>query len=429
MSEDEDFAALFEASQRKQPKQATRLQAGQTVRGTVVAIADDVVFVDIGGRVEARLARSAVTNDRGELTVAIGDPISATVADPGGRNPPELKTSFGGAGGATPDDLVLAARAGTPVEGEFTKAVKAGLEVDVGGVRAFCPASQVDANYVADLETFVGQRHFFKVLEVRDGGRSVVVSRKAMMLEERKQRAQSLLQQLEVGSDLDGIVQSLQPYGAFIDLGGIAGLLHVSEISHARVSSPSDVLAVGEKVRVRVTSMDTPAGSDQPRISLSMKVLVQEPASGRTDLAGEVLTATVAKVEPFGVLIESPQGSGLVPLAELDLPRGSDPRRAFKPGDAIQVVSLRPDPSGKLRFSARAVREVEEKQAFQAFAKQQPKAGEKLGSMAALLQGIEVPDRANASETPARPETVKPEGARRKVGSPPVPRRRGSGQR
>src|SRR5690606_3834537 len=290
--------------------------------------------VDIGMRVEAHLPKSAITNERGEVVVAIGDRIKATVADPGGRGAPQLRTSLGG-GAIDSQELRLAFQSGTPVEGEFKTAVKAGLEVDLGGVRAFCPASQVDLAYVANLENFVGQKHFFKVLEIRDNGRSVVVSRKALLLEERERQAQSLLERLEVGAELDGIVQSLQPYGAFVDLGGVQGLVHVSEITHGRVGNPSDVLSVGESVRVKVLAIGS-APSGPPRGSRPMKALTQAPAAAEpTEDKLEVLTATVTKIETFGILVDTPQGPGLVPNAELVIPRGSDPRRAYKPGDTM----------------------------------------------------------------------------------------------
>jgi len=392
MTDEEDFAALYEASVQEQPQKG-RLKAGQRVEGRIVAIADDVVFVDIGMRVEAHLPKSAITNERGEVVVAIGDRIKATVADPGGRGAPQLRTSLGG-GAIDSQELRLAFQSGTPVEGEFKTAVKAGLEVDLGGVRAFCPASQVDLAYVANLENFVGQKHFFKVLEIRDNGRSVVVSRKALLLEERERQAQSLLERLEVGAELDGIVQSLQPYGAFVDLGGVQGLVHVSEITHGRVGNPSDVLSVGESVRVKVLAIES-APSGPPRVSLSMKALTQAPAAAEpTEDKLEVLTATVTKIETFGILVDTPQGSGLVPNAELVIPRGSDPRRAYKPGDTMDVVMQRRDPSGRLRFSAKAVERVEEQQAFRSFASSKRKGGkDSLGSLGDLLKGIQVPDK------------------------------------
>lgn len=395
MSEDDDFAAMFEASVQGRPRAARPLKAGQRVEGTVVAISKDTVFVDLGTRTEARLPRTAVTDERGEVTVAVGDRIQATLARPEDHSPAELTMSLGSGG---TDDLRIAMDAGTDVQGEFTKAIKGGLEVTIGGTRAFCPASQVDTTYVKDLEIYVGQTHPFRVLEVKDRGRSVVVSRRAALQAQQAEQAQKVLETLEPGVDIDGVVQTLQPYGAFIDLGGVQGLIHVSEISHTRVTSPSDMLAVGEKVRVRVLSIDR-TKAESPRISLSMKALTQQPASNTPETdAAEVITATVNKVEPFGVLVDTPIGSGLVPNAALDLPRGSDPRRAFKPGHTFEVVLQRREPSGKLRFSAKAVREVEEHQAYRSFAAEQRKTnksskGDKLGSLGDLLKGIQLPER------------------------------------
>jgi small subunit ribosomal protein S1 len=135
--------------------------------------------------------------------------------------------------------LELAQSSGVPVEGTVSKAVKAGLEVDIGGVRAFCPASQLDIGFVQDLEVFVGQKYFFKVLEIRDSGRSVVVSRKAVLKDERENQAKAVRERLTVGAELDGIVQSIQSYGAFIDLGGLEGLLHISPSSASAASTAS----------------------------------------------------------------------------------------------------------------------------------------------------------------------------------------------
>jgi small subunit ribosomal protein S1 len=343
--------------------------------------------------------------------------------------------AFGGSSGIDAEQLMLAMRSGTPVEGEFKAAVKAGLEVDIGGIRAFCPASQADLTYVADLETFVGQRYFFKVLEVREGGRSVVVSRKALLQEERQRQASELLSRLEVGAELDGIVQTLQPYGAFVDLGGVQGLVHVSEISHARIGSPSDALSVGESVRVKILAIENPPSGGGPRVSLSMKALIQgQPeAAAANDKLGEVIKATVNKVENFGLVVDTPAGSGLVPNGELDLPANSDPRRAFKPGDAIDVVLLRREPSGKLRFSAKSVREVEEKQAYRSFAQEQRKARggtDALGSMAELLRGLSMPELPNRPPQPApapakaeapSADAAKPNASKGNSTNPPQP--------
>jgi len=399
MTQDEDFAALFEAQAKRPRGGGQRLRPGQTIEGTVIAIDSDTVFVDVGTRTEARLPRTDVTNDKGTLTVAVGDRLAATVAQADDRGPTLLRKTLGG-GPLDTEQLTLAVSSGLPVEGEFAAAVKGGLEVTLGEIRAFCPASQVDLAYVADLTHLVGQRHFFKVLEVRDRGRSVIVSRKALLLDERDQKAAELLQRIHVGDELDGIVQSIQAYGAFVDLGGVLGLVHVSEVSHGRVGSPGDLVSIGEKVRVKVLGIEQ-KGDGPPRISLSMKAMVQASASETEteDTKGEVYVATVTKVENFGVLVTTPIGNGLIPTAELGIPRGSDPRRTFKLGGEVEVVLQRRDGNGSLRFSARAVRDVEEREAFRSFASQQRKqnaTSEVMRSLGDLLKGIKLPDGPSA---------------------------------
>lgn len=394
MSQDESFSALFEAETSGQGRQRTQLRAGQRIQGTVVAITGDTVFVDVGGRIEAHLARNEVLDKDGEPTVSVGDTIKATVAK-AGRGAPVLRVALG-RGEADTAELELAAESGTPVEGTFSKAVKAGLEVDISGKRAFCPASQVDLQFVKDLETFVGQTHFFKVLEVRDNGRSIVVSRRALLEAERAEKAQELMGRLEVGAELEGIVQSLQPYGAFVDIGGVQGLLHVSQISSARVSSPSDVLSVGEAVKVQVTSIESQADGKPPKIGLSMRALEQGGDGAAAASQTEVVTATVEKVENYGVLVSTPGGSGLIPTSELDLPPGADPRRRYKAGSEVDVVAMRGNAQGKLRFSVRAVAQVEERRAFANFRQSQGKGkgggkkGGSLGSLGDLLAGIDL---------------------------------------
>lgn len=389
--QDDDFAALFEASVSKSKAAGNRrLQRGERVEGPVVAITDDTVFVDVGSRIEARIDRSDLENDKGELTLSVGDLVKATVADPGGKGAPVLKVSFG-RGKTDVADLEVAAQSGTPIEGEFTNVVKSGLEVDLGGIRAFCPASQVELSYTADLSHFVGQRYFFKVLEIKDRGRSAIVSRKALLEQERAENAASLLERLSAGDILDGIVQTIQPYGVFVDIGGLQGLVHVSEMAGHRVTSPSDLVSVGDKVQVQVMSIEASASGDPKghRISLSMRALAPETESDAAGSSSDIITATVVKTESFGLLVDTPAGSGLVPTAELDLPPGSDPRRSYQPGQTVDVVLQRKEPSGKLRLSARAVAEVEAKKAFREFKQgsagpKGKKGGAKPGSMGSL---------------------------------------------
>lgn len=408
MASDDDFAALFEQSLKSGKAEGTRkLERGQVVEGTVVAIGDDTVFVDVGTKSEGRVAKSSLADDKGVLKVKVGDKLRLTVIRAGGREAPELAASLGNNVDAAMLDL--ARQSGTPVEGEITKAVKAGLEVDVGGVRAFCPASQIEIGYAADLATYVGQRHFFRVLEVRDGGRSVVLSRKALLQAEREQKGAELLARLEVGSEVDGIVQSIQPYGVFVDLGGAEGMVHVSELAHNRVANPSDVVAVGEQVRVKVLSIEAnPKGGT--RVSLSMKALVQPEAAPSSD---EILNGTVGRIEHHGIWVDTPSGGGFVSVAELGLPPGSDPRRAYQVGQTIEVVVLRRDNSGKLRLSVKAVADAESRRNFRDFRTGEGGGSRSLGSLGDLLrdklEGKPVPKSAPAETSePSRGSRERP---------------------
>jgi len=384
---DEDFEALLEASLAEDARAgARRLRRGQVVTGTVIQISEDSVFVDVGTKAEAQIERHELEDRDGKLKVAVGDSIKATVAQPEGRSGPKLVVSLG-RGSADVSTLQLALESGTPVEGEVLAAVKAGLEVDVGGVRAFCPASQIDLGYTAQLEQFVGQTHFFKVLEVRDAGRSVVLSRRAVLAQEQEMRAHELAKRLEKGTELDGIVHSIKPYGVFVDIGGIHGLVHVSELSHTRVSRPEDAVSVGERVRVKVLSVEEPV-SGKPRdlkVSLSMKALTTPPEPQDLEV-DEIISATVTKVESFGAFVDTPAGSGLVPNRELGLSQGTDPRRAFPVGTQVDVILLSREPgSGKMRFSIQAVAAAQERRDYRDFTRGKSR-GSSLGSLGDLLR-------------------------------------------
>jgi small subunit ribosomal protein S1 len=407
MADDDDFAALFEQSTQRQPPTGRRLRPGEPVEGIVVAIGEDTVFVDVGTKAEGRIDKHTLLDDKGNLRVALGDKIRATVIDPGGRTAPQLAVQLG-RGSIDVSTLQFALEGGTPVEGDISKAVKGGVEVMIGAVRAFCPASQIDIAKAGELETWVGQRHFFRVIEVRDGGRSVVVSRRALLQAEREQRAAQLVEKLEVGAELDGIVQTVQPYGVFVDLGGLEGLVHISELSHSRVGSPSDVVSVGEQVRVKVLAIESQAKGG-PRISLSMKALVQPDTA---PAAEEVVAGTISRIEASGIFVDTPQGGGFVPTAELGLPQGSDARRAFEIGQGIDVVVLRRDNNGKLRLSIKRVAEAQARQNYRDF-RSGSGGGTSLGSLGDLFR-----DRM-PSAPEARPAAPK---AERKPDAPAKPR-------
>lgn len=384
MSQDEeDFAAMLEASFAGGGQRTKKLRPGAVVTGAIVAIGKDKIFVDVGTRSEGEIDRHQLETRDGELTVAVGDRVELTVVSGGDR--PTLAKNLG-RGAVDASSLELARDSKTPVEGTFTKAVKGGLTVDVGGVRAFCPASQVDTTYTEDISVYEGQTDNFLVIEVRDQGRSVVVSRRARIEAERAAAADQVLASLAVGQDVDGTVESIQAYGAFVNLGGVQGLIHISELGHGRVDQVSDVVSVGEQVRVRVLAIE--GDGKKRRIRLSMRALdPNAPArGGGKRKEAKILEGKVQKVESFGVFVETEEGTGLVSNRELDLPPGGDPRRAYPAGKEVRVVALPPGSDGKLRFSLRRVEEAEARQNFQAFKKKAAKESSSLGSLGALLK-------------------------------------------
>lgn len=430
----DDFASLMEASLKSDTSRARRrLTAGDVVEGTVIQIGADSVFVDIGTAADARMERSSFEDREGNLRLAVGDRVRATVVDPS-PDAPVLATSMGHGGALAGAELSMALESGTPVEGRVSKAVKAGLEVELGSLRAFCPASQVELGYVADLSSYEGQTLEFRVLEVRDGGRSIVLSRRALLEEQRRQKLEEMSGTLTPGTDLEGVVHSTQKHGAVIDLGGVEGFVHISELSPRRVERVEDVVREGETVRVRVLAVEE-SHKGGLRVRLSMKALAQ-PVERELPAKDEVLEATVTRLANFGAFVDTKVGEGLVPVRELGLPYGSDHRKALPVGTRLQVVLLSHDPaSGKLRFSASGVEGVQERQNYRDFSSGGGGSFGNLGDVLRKKLGLpepppEPPPRVEPpappapeparTAAPAAPASPRPEPARKPEPAPKV---------
>jgi small subunit ribosomal protein S1 len=409
MSKDGDFASLMEGGgAQSQARASRRLRSGEVVEGTIVQIGSDSIFIDVGATTEGRLDRGELEDKGGKLKVKVGEVLRVTVVSSSDVTGPVLTVALGRGAkrGAVDLGMLQSAReSGLPVTGTVQSAVKGGLEVDVAGVRAFCPASQVDTVYVSDLSSFVGQALSFRVIEIKDDGKSVVLSRKALLAEEREREAQRVLAGLQVGGDYEGTVISLQKYGAFVDLGGgIEGLVHVSELAHSRVDRVEDILSVGEQVTVRLLALEPSDKGPHPRLRLSLKARQQAPESP-TPEAGEILTGTVSKVTSFGVFVDTPKGSGLVPVRELGIPRGADYRKKFPVGAEVRVVFVGRGEGGKVTFSVARVAGVEERANYREFTQRGGQAAPTssgLGALGQALQktlGLEAP-------APESPETA-----------------------
>ncbi|HEY3451406.1 MAG TPA: S1 RNA-binding domain-containing protein [Myxococcales bacterium] len=480
---EENFAELFAASQAAAtPK---RFEVGQKVSGRIVQIGHEQAFLDLGGKGEAMIDLAELKDSHGNLIVALGEILEAYVLATGGGIVVTKQLSKG----AQRDFLDEACHSGIPVEGLVTGFNKGGLEIDLGGIRGFCPASQVDVRRVEDLSTLVGQRYLFKVIELKDT--DVVLSRRGQLEAEGQKKAAELRETLHVGLQLEGTVTSVRDFGAFVDLGGIEGMVHVSEMGYSRVAHPKDVLAPGQKVMVEVVRIDAAKeGEKHERIGLSMKALQQDPwqqaaaqlhegdrikgkvvrlqpfgafveilpgvdglvhisalgapkriahpsevvkegdevecvveaidaSSKRVSLrritgdepaaeagpaktvrdlspgappkVGDLVDATVDKVEPFGLFVRFKNGRGLIPNVEMGTPKGADHRKMFPPGTVFKAAIIEIDGTGRLKLSKAGAEQAQERAEYREFMKEHQKGapgGKGFGTLGDMLKNL-----------------------------------------
>ena len=289
---------MFEASLK-----AKRIEKGQTIEGTIVAIGPEVAFVDVGGKGEATIAIDELKDHEGALEVAVGDRITAVVVSMGAGLTLSRKLARRG---ATLRQLEDAFHSGLPVEGKVERAVKGGYEVRIARQRAFCPLSQIDTMRT-DAAAHEGRVYQFRIIEYKDGGRNLVVSRRALLEEQQRASAAELRQSIVPGAVLTGRVASVREFGAFVDLGGgVQGLLHVSEMGWSRVSDTSQVVKAGDEITVKVLNVD----ETKQKISLGLKQLTTDPWSKvqATYEVGQVRTGRVTRLAEFGAFVELEPG-------------------------------------------------------------------------------------------------------------------------
>lgn len=299
MEHEEDFAALFEAS-----IQTKRFRNGQTIEGTIVAIGAEVAFVSVGGKGEATIDVEELKDDDGDIEVSVGDRIQATVVSNAGGLvlSRQLARSAANAG-----QLDEACRAGLPVEGKVESVVKGGYEVRIARQRAFCPLSQIDTLRTEDPSVHLGRVYAFRISEFRDGGRTFVVSRRALLEQDQAARAADLRKTLAVGDVKAGRVVSVRDFGAFVDLGaGVQGLLHVSEMSWARIADTAEVVKPGDEVTVKILRIDDAT----QQIALGLKQLSADPwtKAQSTYEVGQTVAGRVTRVTDFGAFVELEPG-------------------------------------------------------------------------------------------------------------------------
>jgi small subunit ribosomal protein S1 len=377
--EEDDFAALFEASTQK----ARRIEKGQTIQGTIVAIGEETALVDVGGKSEAVIDIDELKDDDGRVEVAVGDRIQAAVLSTAGGLKLSRRLALRA---ATAQQLEDAFRSGLPVEGKVERAVKGGYEIRIARQRAFCPGSQIDLRRAGPAEAghyggstgpaeagpyggstgpaeaghYEGRVFPFRIIEYKDA-RNIVVSRRVLLEEQQRAAEADVRKSIVEGAVLTGRVASVRDFGAFVDLGGgVQGLLHVSEMAWARVSDTSAIVKPGDEITVKVLRVD----AEGQKISLGLKQLTGDPWSTVRDIvkAGQLRAGRVSRVAEFGVFVELEPGiEGLIPLSETGIARDADTRKAFPPGTSLQVVVDEVDaPARRIRLSVTAVEKMRE---------------------------------------------------------------------
>jgi small subunit ribosomal protein S1 len=384
---EEDFATMFEAS-----TQAKRIEKGQTIEGTVVAIGAESALVDVGGKSEAVIDIDELKDDEGNVEVAVGDRIRATVVSTAGGLKLSRRLALGA---ATARQIEEAYRAGLSVEGKVVGAVKGGYEVRIARQRAFCPVSQIDVIRDTDPAQHAGRVYQFRIVEYKEGGKNIVVSRRALLEEQQKAAAADVRRSIVEGVVMTGRVASVREFGAFVDLGGgVQGLLHVSEMAWARVADTTQVVKPGDEITVKVLRVD----DDKQKISLGLKQLLDDPWSMVPERyrVGQLHNGRVTRVAEFGPFVELEPGvEGLIPLSESGVARGGDIKKAFPVGTQIQVVVLEVDaPARRIRLSVTGVEKMREGDEVRDYTERTDAApAEGFGSLADKLRGALTPRR------------------------------------
>jgi small subunit ribosomal protein S1 len=332
------------------------IEEGQVVTGHVVRIDKDEVLVDIGYKSEGVIAANELSIRKSvdpKDEVHLGEEVDAIVLikeDQDGRLMMSKKRArFEKAWRR----IETAAESGEPVEGTVIEVVKGGLIIDLG-VRGFLPASLVDIRRVPNLDEYMGTKIESKVIELNRSRNNVVLSRRAVLEEERKEVRQQILDRLAPGLVVEGQISNIVDFGAFVDLDGIDGLIHISELSWSHVNHPSEVLEIGDTVQVKVLDIDR----ERQRISLGLKQTQEDPWQRivNTYNIGDELAGTVTKVVTFGAFVEILDGvEGLVHISELAAHHVENPREIVQPGDELRVKILEID-SERRRLSLSAKR-------------------------------------------------------------------------
>jgi small subunit ribosomal protein S1 len=312
---------------------------GEIVQGKVLNVSNSEVIVDVGLKSEAAIPRSEFLGADGQLTVAPGDTVDVLIERLDETGDPVVVSHQKAVHSKAWEEIEKAFRDHTTIRGRVIERIKGGLVVDVG-VRAFLPGSHADIRQHTNLDTLIGQEIECQVLKLNRKRNNLVISRRQALEEERKRRKAELMASLSEGAVLSGRIKNLTNYGAFVDLGGLDGLLHITDISWGRVAHPSEVLQVGQEVNVKVLKYD----AEKERISLGMKQLTPDPWDqiAATYHVGDRVTGRVVSVTDYGAFVELEPGvEGLIHISEMTWSRRlRHPSKLVKVDDRVEVTIL-----------------------------------------------------------------------------------------
>jgi small subunit ribosomal protein S1 len=341
--EPEDFQTLYSESLKT-------LEEGQILNGTVVDITPDHVTVDVGFKCEGQIPIREFQRRDKKTDIKIGDRIEVFLEKKGSEEGFLVLSKEKADKVTIWRDISRSCREGEVMEGEIVSKVKGGLSVEIGGIVGFLPGSQIDLKPVRNLDALIGKRFQFKVIKFNRKRNNVVLSRRILLEEEAKVLREEALKKIEEGMIIEGTVKNLTDYGAFVDLGGVDGLLHITDISWGKIAHPSEKLAVGDRIQVKVLHFDREKG----KVSLGLKQALPDPWEKVPEKypAGLRVKGKVVSTTDYGVFVQLEEGvEGLVHISELTWSKKTKhPSKVVRVGEEVEVMVLDCDP-GKRRIS------------------------------------------------------------------------------
>jgi small subunit ribosomal protein S1 len=332
-----NFATLLDAYT---PKAKKDMQVGDKVQGKIISISNDAIFVDIGDKIDGVVETEELLDKDQKMPHKEGDTVELYVV---GLSEDEIRLSKALSGAGSFELLKEAQQNAVPVDGKILETCKGGLRVEVMGRKAFCPASQIDINFVETLEDYVGQTHQFLIKQVDARDKNIVVSRRALLSQQLETSKKQFYAELQIGDVVDGRITKPMPYGVFVELHpAVDGLVHVSELSWSRVEDPHTFGSIGDPVRVKVIDIERFETSDEVKISLSIKQVTDDPWLSAEDRfkVGDKVKGTVTRCAKFGAFVEIAAGiEGLVHISEMSYQkRILKPEEIVSPGDRVFVL-------------------------------------------------------------------------------------------